>query len=171
MKKSKKLIYFLDLLGFVLLLAADQFSKVLAVNHLGGGDDKVMIDGVFVLHYLENRGAAFSMLQDAKVLFVFATVVMMTAILYVLTKAPVGKRFTMWHVCLTMIAAGGIGNLIDRLRFSYVIDFLYFSLIDFPVFNVADICVTVGVALLIFCILFVWKEDDLKFLELKLRKE
>ena len=171
MKGSKKLLYVMDVILAILLIAADQWTKVLAYRHLGGKEDIILIEGVFQLHYLENRGAAFSMFQDARLLFVLANIVMMSMILYVLIKVPAGKRYVMWHICLTLIGAGGIGNLIDRLRFAYVVDFLYFSLIDFPVFNVADICVTVGVALLVIFILFVWKEEDLKFMDLKIRKE
>ena len=66
-----------------------------------------------------------------------------------------------------MLAAGAVGNLIDRMRYSYVVDFLYFKLIDFPVFNVADCYVTVGAVLLAVLILFVYKEEELGFLSLK----
>ncbi|MCR5418804.1 MAG: signal peptidase II [Lachnospiraceae bacterium] len=164
--KSKGIILIIDLIFFAILLAADQVTKILALR-LQDSDDLILINGVFQLHYLENRGAAFSMLQDATWVFVVATVVMAAVIGYVLFKVPAGKRYIMWHICLTMIGAGGIGNLIDRLRLSYVIDFLYFSLIDFPVFNFADICVTVGVALLFICVIFVWKEDDMEFLQIR----
>ena len=66
-----------------------------------------------------------------------------------------------------LLAAGAVGNLIDRMRYSYVVDFLYFKLIDFPVFNVADCYVTVGAVLLAVLILFVYKEEELGFLSLK----
>ena len=168
-KGGKKLLYVIDLIFFALLIAADQLTKRLAYQKLRGQEDFIFIDGVFQLHYLENRGAAFSMFQDARLLFVLATVIMLVVVLYLLMKVPPRKRYLIWHITLTMIAAGGIGNLIDRLRLTYVVDFLYFSLIDFPVFNVADICVTVGVGLLVIWIVFIWKDDDLKFMDMKLR--
>ena len=66
-----------------------------------------------------------------------------------------------------MITAGGIGNLIDRVRLNYVVDFIYFSLIDFPVFNVADIYVTVSMFLLLILVLFYYKDEDFQFLKWK----
>ena len=115
--KSKITTLIADFIAFASRLAADQVTKVLALR-LQGSDDLIVIDGVFQLHYLENRGAAFSMLQDATWVFVVATVVMAAVIGFVLFKVPTGKRYIMWHICLTMIGAGGIGNLIDRLRLS-----------------------------------------------------
>ena len=69
-----------------------------------------------------------------------------------------------------MITAGGIGNLIDRVRLNYVVDFIYFSLIDFPVFNVADIYVTVSMFLLLILVLFYYKDEDFQFLKWKREK-
>ncbi|MCR5283379.1 MAG: signal peptidase II [Lachnospiraceae bacterium] len=159
-------------IGLVLLLiAADQLTKSAAVSYLAEKEDLILIDGVLQLHYLENRGAAFSMLQNAQIVFVIAALIMACAVILVLSRVPSGKRYLAWHLCLSMIFAGGIGNLIDRLRLSYVIDFIYVSLINFPVFNVADICVSVGVAVLVIFLLFVWKEEDMRFLERKNRKQ
>ena len=73
----------------------------------------------------------------------------------------------MMRLVAVFLAAGAVGNLIDRMRYSYVVDFLYFKLIDFPVFNVADCYVTVGAVLLAVLILFVYKEEELGFLSLK----
>ncbi|MBR4760186.1 MAG: signal peptidase II, partial [Lachnospiraceae bacterium] len=156
-----------DVIFTVVLLIADQLTKKAAVSHLQGQPDMIIWDGVFQLHYLENKGAAFSMLENASILFIIVAIIMLAVIVYVLTKVPAGKRYMIWHICLSMIAAGAIGNMIDRIKLSYVIDFLYFSLINFPVFNVADICVTVGVALLCVFVLFVWKDEDMEFLSRK----
>lgn len=82
-------------------------------------------------------------------------------------KTPEHKKYTWGHVSLILIAAGGMGNMIDRIRLDYVVDFIYFSLINFPIFNVADIFVTIGTILLIILLLFVYKEDDLNFLSFK----
>lgn len=168
-KKCRQLLS--DFFVFVLLIVADQVTKLTAVRFLKDGTPKVLIDGVFELHYLENRGAAFGMLQDGKVFFVFAAIVILTVFTFVLVKTPVSRKYRPWHVFLVLIAAGGIGNMIDRLRLGYVIDFLYFSLINFPIFNVADIFVTVGTALLIIYVLFVCKEEDLQFIKLSLQKK
>lgn len=168
-KKSIQLVW--DFLAFVLLVMIDQLTKYMAIDRLKGQPSLKLIDGVFELQYLENRGAAFGMLQNGQVFFVFAAVVMMTAILFVLIKAPMEKKYRPWHVFLVMIAAGGIGNMIDRIRLDYVVDFFYFSLIDFPIFNVADIYVTVGTVLFLIMLLFFCKEDDLNFISLSIQKK
>ena len=87
-------------------------------------------------------------------------------IAYVLLKAPNKKRYIPLHLLLIVIAAGAVGNMIDRLRLNYVVDFIYFSLINFPVFNVADIYVTLATAFLAIQVLFRYKEEDFGFLGL-----
>ena len=71
---------------------------------------------------------------------------------------------------LSLIAAGAIGNMIDRIRFDYVVDFIYFVLINFPIFNVADIYVTVSTVILVILLLFVYKEEDLSFISFKQKR-
>ena len=172
LSKKKKIIQLIwDFLVFAVLVIVDQITKYIAIDRLKGQPALKLIDGVFELQYLENRGAAFGMLQNGQVFFVFAAVVMMTAILFVLIKAPMEKKYRPWHVFLVMIAAGGIGNMIDRLRLDYVVDFFYFSLIGFPIFNVADIYVTVGTALFLIMLLFFCKEEDLNFISLSIQKK
>ena len=73
---------------------------------------------------------------------------------------PASKKFLPLRICAILIVSGAIGNLIDRIRLQYVIDFFYFKLIDFPVFNVADIFVTVSTILLLVLVLFYYKEED-----------
>ena len=85
-------------------------------------------------------------------------------IVYVLIKTPADKKYTILHVLLVLIAAGSIGNMIDRISQDYVVDFIYFVLIDFPIFNVADIYVTCAMAGLVILILFGYKEEDFAFL-------
>ena len=99
-------------------------------------------------------------------MFLLGTGLILVLDVFLFRRFPKKRKYLPFFISLTMIAAGGIGNLIDRLRLGYVIDFFYFSLIDFPVFNVADCYVTVSVALLIILILFVYKEDDFEFLRL-----
>ena len=156
--KLKQLL--LDLLFFLVLLALDQGTKYLAVTHLKDRPSVKIWPGVFELQYLENRGAAFGILQDGKLFFVFAAIVMLTVIAFILVKTPKGKKYRTWHILLTFIAAGAIGNMIDRLRLDYVVDFFYFSLINFPIFNVADIYVTVAAFMFIILGLFYYKEED-----------
>ncbi len=145
----------------LVLVLLDQLTKQLAVSKLKGQAPFVIIDGVFELNYLENRGAAFGMFQGAKIYFIIFTLVALLAIGFVyLIKLPATKRFLPFNVVAILFFAGAIGNFIDRICYSYVIDFFYFKLIDFPIFNVADIYVTVATFLMAILILFVYKDED-----------
>ncbi len=171
-KKSLKIIQLIiNLFTIIVLIGFDQLTKQLAVMHLKDQNPFSIISGVLELQYLENRGAAFGMLQNRKLLFVFIAIVMLTIICYVLVKLPMQKKFIIWQIFLSFIAAGGIGNMIDRVRLEYVVDFIYFKIINFPIFNVADIYVTIGTVLLAIVILFVVKEEELKFLKFNIRKD
>lgn len=167
MSLKKKLLLFLDLIGICALVALDQYTKYLAVIHLKDKPAFNIINGILELNYLENKGAAFGMLQNQKAFFIFVAVVILGVIGYVLLKTPDKKKYRILHLLLSLIAAGAIGNMIDRIRLNYVVDFIYFVLINFPIFNVADIYVTVSTAVLVFLLLFVYKENDLNFISFK----
>lgn len=170
MKKRKAIQLFLDILILLLLVVVDQYTKYIAVQRLKNQPAFNIINGVLEFNYLENRGAAFGMLQNQKIFFVFVAIIFLCVIAYVLVKAPQEKKYFKLHVLLVMIAGGAIGNLIDRLRFNYVVDFIYIALINFPIFNVADMCVTFSTALLIVQVLFVYKENDFNFLSFSQKK-
>ena len=165
--KSKVLGFFLDILFFILLVILDQITKNLAVVYLKDKPAYVIWDGVFELHYLENSGAAFGMLQNQKLLFVFVATVILVIIGYILVKLPRNRRYVFLEALLVLIASGAVGNMIDRVQFNYVVDFFYFKLIDFPIFNVADIYVSVSCVLLAILVLFFYKDDDFDFLSKK----
>lgn len=160
----------IGVLTMVVLTVLDQWTKYLAMVHLKGQDPIVLWEGVFELHYLENRGAAFGILQGQKLIFLICTAVVLSLIVLFYRRIPESKRFFPLRAVAVLLSAGAIGNLIDRMRFSYVVDFLYFKLIDFPVFNIADCYVTVGAILLAVLILFVYKEEELGFLNLTKEK-
>ena len=162
--KSKGLFILLDVLFFVLLVILDQITKNLAVVYLKDKPAYVIWDGVFELHYLENSGAAFGMLQNQKILFVTIAAVILILIGYVLIKLPRNRHYAMLEILLVLIASGAVGNMIDRVQFNYVVDFFYFKLIDFPIFNVADIYVSVSCVLLAILVIFFYKDDDFDFL-------
>ena len=138
----------------------DQWTKWLAVAHLKDKTAIELIKNVFELHYLENKGAAFGIMQNQQAFFLISGVFILVATAYIYQKMPQTKRFLLLRICLILIVSGAIGNMIDRLRFQYVIDFLYFKLIDFPIFNVADIYVTVSAIGLVVLILFFYKDDE-----------
>ena len=162
--KSKVLGLFLDILFFILLVILDQITKNLAVVYLKDKPAYVIWGGVFELHYLENSGAAFGMLQNQKILFVSIAAVILVIIGYVLVKLPRNRHFVFLEALLVLIASGAVGNMIDRVQFNYVVDFFYFKLIDFPIFNVADIYVSVSCVLLAILVLFFYKDEDFDFL-------
>ena len=143
-----------------LLVLLDQATKLAAVSALKDGGPYVLIPGVFQLQYLENRGAAFGLLQNARIFFLAVTLIALAAVIYVLVRLPLKRKYIVLRFLMVLIAAGAVGNMIDRVFLGYVRDFLYFSLIDFPIFNVADIYVTCATILLILLLLFYYNEED-----------
>ena len=161
-KKTKRLFHYFSAIFLIsACVMLDQWTKYLAVTYLKGKAPLVLFPGVFELYYLENKGAAFGLFQNQQIFFLASAVVILIFIIVLYLRIPMNKHFLPLRICAVMIAGGAIGNSIDRMRLGYVIDFFYFKLIDFPVFNVADIFVTVSVVLLIFFILFFYKEEDL----------
>ncbi len=153
----KKYLY--SILCLVIAIVVDQYSKILAITHLQK-KSIVIWEGVFQLHYLENQGAAFGILQNKQWFFLIIGIVITVLIAYVYIRMPQDKKFHLLRICLLFIAAGAIGNMIDRIRYRYVVDFLYFELINFPIFNVADIYVTIATIGLAVIILFYYTDED-----------
>jgi len=152
--------------GIIAGIALDQYTKWLAVKHLKDQDAYTIIEGVFSLQYLENKGAAFGLMQNQKILFVIGSIIIVLLVAFCFWKMPRIKRFIPLYMTGTCILIGAFGNFIDRLRLGYVIDFFYFELINFPIFNVADIFITVSFVVLALLILFYYKEEELSWLSL-----
>lgn len=170
MNKYKLKILSLDFLIILFLVFIDQMTKYLAVTYLKGEEDVFLIEGVLHLQYLENHGAAFGVLQGQKWFILFVGILFLAVIIFFLFKTPNDKKYNKLHVVCAIVMAGAIGNIIDRIRLDYVIDFISFVFINFPVFNFADICVTLSVFGLVILLLFFYKEDDLNFLDFKQKK-
>ena len=151
---------------FAALVALDLLTKIWAAETLRE-KPLVLIDGVFELRYLENRGAAFGLLQNQRTFFLILTVVFIAAMVYVYVRIPGDRKYFPLRALTVVVSAGAFGNFYDRLTLSYVRDFLYFSLIDFPIFNVADIYVTCSAFVFFILIVLVYKEEDLTFMEKK----
>lgn len=168
--RKKKITSFIFALSVVLVLILfDQFTKDLAIAFLMNKEDAVLIPGVLQFHYLENTGAAFSLLQGQQVLFAIITPILILFIIYMLFIMPRTKKFNILNYVLLFLTAGAIGNYIDRIINHYVVDFIYFSLIDFPVFNVADCYVTVSVIVLFILVLFYYKDEDFEEIKKNIR--
>ena len=162
--KPKYGYYFIYLLLTAAGILLDRLTKNWAVDVLRGGEPIPVIKGILELTYVENRGAAFGMMQGRQGFFLILTAVIAAAIIYALIRMPVSGRMIPCIACLVAVLAGAIGNLIDRTTQGYVVDFIYFMPIDFPVFNVADIFVTCGMGVLMLLILFYYGEDEWGFL-------
>ena len=158
--KNKTLYIIAGLLLIFILVAADQFTKYLAVSRLMEKDSFWLIKDVLCFQYLENTGAAFSMLEGKMLFFYILTPVIVLAMFWGFIKMFNAEKFGPLQLILIFVIAGAIGNYIDRVRLSYVVDFIYFVPINFPIFNVADIYVTVSVFVLVFLIIFYYKDED-----------
>ena len=172
----------LSFLTIVMLVVLDQLTKFLAVIKLKNSIPFVLIDGVFELKYLENQSAAFgfdivslfqrifkikyfienpdAFLRTKMIFFVVVTIAVVVLLVILYKRIPSTKRFFWMNIMLIFFIAGAIGNLIDRIVNNYVVDFFYFKLINFPIFNVADIYVTVAAFAFIVLGIFYYKEED-----------
>ena len=154
--------YILWFITFLALIFADQLTKWWAVIALKGNEGISIIDGVFRLMYLENHGAAFGIMQNKRIMLLIVSAVILVFLAFIFIKIPDTGKFTPLKIIIVALTAGAIGNMIDRIINGYVIDFFYFELINFPVFNVADCYVVVSAVVAMILILFYYKEEDLE---------
>lgn len=161
MTKQKKSMITSFLIGFVILVGLDQWTKGLVVANLKGQKPFVIWENVFEFYYSENRGAAFGMMQEKQLFFFLIALLVLGAVVYLMLRMPADRRYRPLAVCLMMVSAGAVGNMIDRVSQGYVVDFLYFKLINFPIFNVADCYVTIAAACLVLLIMFYYKDEDM----------
>lgn len=140
---------------FALLVAADQISKAIAADMLGYvGSTAEFIPGFIRFEYCENTGMAWSLLSGRTLLLTIVSVLMVAVLVYFLVRCYKIMP-NLIKVAIVIICAGAVGNLIDRIAFNYVRDFIAFDFMDFPVFNIADSCVTIGIILLAAALIFV----------------
>ena len=141
----------------VLFLAADLITKYFVATNMTVGATILLFKNIFHLTYVQNTGAAFSILAGQRLLLILlpALVIIFIAI-YVLIKKPKNRLLML---SLSMIVSGGLGNLIDRIIFGYVIDFFDFVIFgyDYPIFNIADSFILIGVVLLV---IYTWRGKD-----------
>lgn len=163
--RNKRMIFHIVLL--IVLVAIDRLTKVWAVNVLMDKEPIWIIPGALQFYYLPNgnTGAAFGMLEGHQLFFLAIAIIVVLLIGIILYRIPLDKKYRFLSILLVFIAAGGVGNMYDRAVQSYVVDFIYFSLINFPIFNVADMYVSVCTVLLAIYLIFFMKENDLKEIE------
>jgi signal peptidase II len=142
-----------QILIVVAIVILDRVTKYYAITFLKDIGSIEIVKGIFSLTYVENRGAAFGILQNQRWFFIILTIIISIGIVYyIFTQSNVDSLL---RISLSMILGGAIGNLIDRIKFGYVVDMLHFTLIDFPVFNIADCFVVTGTLLLAIYTLFI----------------
>ena len=136
---------FIALTVGIVLAALDQVFKYMIVSNFELGQTQTLISGVLNLTYIRNEGVAFGMFAGMQWLFIALTVILLALIvIYMFVKRPQSKFF---YFTVALIVGGGIGNLIDRIAYGYVVDYLSLTFFQ-PVCNFADYCITVGVILL-----------------------
>jgi len=162
----KRFPYILHLIVCVFLVFIDQITKVYARTYVKKAP-VVLWDGVFEFYYHENRGSIWGILQGKVDVLLIASLFIFALLIYVYVKMPKVKEYYPLFWILTVMIAGAVGNTIDRVFFRFVTDFLYFKLINFPIFNVADCYLTVCAFLTIFLVFTKYKDDEFTFLSLK----
>ncbi len=163
--KTIKIRPLISAIIIALLVVIDQISKVIAYNTLAvNGNASTIKNAVFSFYYVENTGISFSMLNSKMTLIIIITTIILICLLYVLIKTPKTLYYMPFSITLSVIVAGAIGNLYDRIFRGYVIDFIMLEFISFPVFNFADICVCIGLLVLVILIFFRYKDKDFEFI-------
>lgn len=158
MRKIRHLFY------VILLIAVDQITKIFALTRLKDKESISIIPKVLRLYYHENTGAVWGILSDNTSLLAVFTIIILIGLIYFYSRIPNDKHYDYMKLILVFITAGAIGNLIDRIYHKFVVDFIYFELIDFPIFNVADMYITVSAILLLILGIFYYKEEDFNFI-------
>lgn len=151
-------MWILPAFAAAILICLDQATKYFAVLKLKPIGSMVLVEGVMDLTYVENHGVAFGMLSGQRWAILLLTGVITVGLVYYYTTLPKTREYFYARIAMVMIFAGAIGNMIDRMLRGFVVDFFEFTFFQWPVFNVADIYVVLGVFVLMILILFVIKE-------------
>ncbi|HCC07694.1 MAG TPA: signal peptidase II [Clostridiales bacterium] len=132
----------------IALIFLDQFTKYLVVNGLKYKDSIDIVPSILRLDYVENTGAAFGIMKDAQMIFIIITITFLIMAVIYYEKEIKQQKNRMYNIIYILILAGAIGNLIDRVVNKYVVDFISFYVINYPVFNIADSFICIGCVLL-----------------------
>lgn len=154
-------IYFLPIVLLAVLISIDQLTKYIIVSNFSLYESIPLIENVFSITYIQNKGAGWGLLQGQQVLFLCITAFVLIFTAYIFTRVYKNKCHRLLSISLVVLAAGSIGNMIDRIKQGYVIDFFNFELIDFPVFNVADIYIVISMISIFLLVMFKYSNEDL----------
>ncbi len=166
-KRKHSLVYYLTAVVWTTaLVLLDLKIKELVVEQLKGRSARSLIPGVLSLEYVENRGMAFGMLQDGRIFFIVTTVLVLIALALAYQAIPEKRRFVPLSAGVILIFSGAVGNLIDRVKNGFVVDYLRLDFIRFPVFNLADCYLTWTAAALALLLVFYYKNEDFREIRL-----
>lgn len=143
------LIYYFIAIGIIII---DQFTKYLTVSNIELGQIVDFIPGLLSFTYVQNTGAAWSILEGRMIFFYIVTIIVVGLLIYFLHHDAKGSRLL--SLAIAMMIGGAIGNFIDRLLYQYVIDMVRLEFISFPIFNVADMALTLGVGLMLIGVIY-----------------
>lgn len=152
------------LILLIVLIGIDQITKYFVRADLMNKDPFVIIPKVLNLQYHENTGAVWGIMSDRIDFLRIFTLIILVVIIFLYFKIPDSKKYKILKLLAIFMIAGAIGNLIDRFLLGHVTDFIYFEIIDFPLFNFADSCLTVASIVLFILALFYYKDEDFAFL-------
>lgn len=162
MKNLKIRIYGLICVSLLVLL--DQMTKFYSIKLLNGKSPFVIINNILEFNYLENSGSAFSMFQGYNSILAIVGLFLIILVVYYYLRIPDTKEYIYLRIAFLLLISGAIGNTIDRFVYKHVIDFIYFKVINFPTFNIADTYVVLSIGFIAILILFFYKEDDVIFM-------
>ncbi|MBP2630879.1 MAG: Lipoprotein signal peptidase [Firmicutes bacterium] len=141
------------IIGIILI---DQLSKFYIQETMTIGMSHPIITGVFHITYILNPGAAFGILENQRIFFIFIAIAMIFVVAYIYPKLP--SNSSLLRLGIALLVGGAIGNVIDRVKFGYVVDFFDFRI--WPIFNIADITIVIGVTLIIYSMVFLSNIKD-----------
>jgi signal peptidase II len=159
------------LIYFILLVVIDQISKYFARMTLQKNGSVSIIPGILKLQYHENTGAVWGILTGKTEFLTVLSILLSVLLFAAYFKIPQKRRYLPIQIIWVFIMAGALGNFIDRITLKYVVDFIYFELINFPIFNLADSYLTVSSILLLILCIFYYKDEDFDFLDGLLKKK
>lgn len=163
---NKKRLYFFDILTIIIIIAGDRVSKFFILKNLLDRPSYSLIPGVCELRYYQNYGLAFGLFSGQKIFLLSIAAFVVIVCGYLIFKMPSKKAYSKASIFLSMIIAGTIGNMADRIMYGYVIDFIYLKFKIFPIFNISDIFITLSVLIMLFLLIFHYHERDLNFLNI-----
>lgn len=153
-------IFIVPIIIIGLLTALDQLTKFIITGKFSLYETKPVINNVFAITYIQNTGMTWGLLQGKRIIFIVFTFIALLFAFRLYYNVYDKKKYIPIRICLVLAVSGALGNMLDRIRLGYVVDFLSFELINFPVFNVADIMVVVSFFLLFILLFFKYSNEE-----------